>query len=112
MDYLARETAVSWFSRWRRRLAPRSVPRAIIYSRAGCHLCDAAIALLDRYRATGRLELEVVDIDGDPALRERYDQLVPVVVIDGVERFRGRVNEVLLGRLLATGPSGTPPAAK
>ena len=33
----------------------------------------------------------------------RYDQCVPVVEIDGQERFRGRVNEVLLRRLLQRG---------
>jgi hypothetical protein len=43
----------------------------------------------------------LVDIDADPALHERYTDCVPVVEIDGKERFRGRVNEVLLKRLLA-----------
>ena len=41
-----------------------------------------------------------VDIDQDPQLRERYDCCVPVVEIDGRERFRGRVDERLLRRLL------------
>jgi hypothetical protein len=41
-----------------------------------------------------------VDIDGDPQLQTRYNECVPVVVIDGRERFRGRVSEVLLQRLL------------
>ena len=35
-----------------------------------------------------------------PTLRKRYDQCVPVVVIDRKERFRGRVDELLLRRLL------------
>jgi hypothetical protein len=42
-----------------------------------------------------------VDIDADPALRKRYTDCVPVVEIDGRERFRGRVNEVLLRRIVA-----------
>ena len=42
-----------------------------------------------------------IDVDQDPALRERYDECVPVVVIDGKERFRGRIDELLLRRLLA-----------
>jgi hypothetical protein len=46
------------------------------------------------------LAVEVVDIDSDPALVARYTNDIPVVVIDGVERFRGRVDEVLLRRLL------------
>lgn len=70
--------------------------RVVLYTRAGCHLCDDARDLLVRHG----LRPESVDIDADPQLRERYDCCVPVVVIDGVERFRGRVNEVLLLRLL------------
>ena len=68
----------------------------VLYSRQGCHLCDDAAALLARHG----LAFEVVDVDQDPALRARYDQCVPVVVIDGRERFRGRIDERLLRRLL------------
>lgn len=73
--------------------------RVVLYTRIGCHLCDDARELLVRYG----LEPESVDIDADPQLRERYDTCVPVVEIDGVERFRGRVNEILLRRLLQAG---------
>ncbi len=73
------------------------MPKSVLYSRQGCHLCDEAAALLARYG----LQVEQVDIDQDPLLRGRYDQCVPVVVIDGKERFRGRVDELLLRRLLA-----------
>jgi glutaredoxin len=68
-----------------------------LYSREGCHLCDVAADLLSRYH----LQFDVVDIDADPELRERYNECVPVVVIDGRERFRGRIDERLLRRLLA-----------
>lgn len=73
-----------------------SVSQVILYSRPGCHLCDDAKLLLEQHG----LQPEVVNIDADPELRQRYTQCVPVVLIDGVERFRGRVNEVLLRRLL------------
>lgn len=68
----------------------------VVYTREGCHLCDDAIALLRRHGQ----EPSLVDIDADPELRERYNLCVPVVEIDGKERFRGRVNEMLLTRLL------------
>ena len=42
----------------------------------------------------------LVDIDADPRLRERYNECVPVVEIDGRERFRGHVNRVLLSRIV------------
>ena len=69
----------------------------VVYTRAGCHLCDEAIALLARFG----LPFESVDIDSNRQLRAQYDQCVPVVVIDGKERFRGRIDELLLRRLLA-----------
>lgn len=68
-----------------------------LYTRRGCHLCDDAKELLEKH---GLSPVEV-DIDADSELRQRYNECVPVVVIDGRERFRGRVNEVLLRRLLA-----------
>jgi glutaredoxin len=71
----------------------------ILYTRQGCHLCHDALAVLKRHGLDPRL----VDIDADPVLRERYNECVPVVEINGKVRFRGRVNEVLLSRLLAAG---------
>jgi hypothetical protein len=59
-------------------------------------LCDDAADLLRRYG----LHPTLIDIDTDPQLAAQYNECVPVVVIDGKERFRGRVNEVLLRRLL------------
>ncbi|MEQ8785290.1 MAG: glutaredoxin family protein [Pirellulaceae bacterium] len=69
----------------------------VVYTRVGCCLCDDAAALLRQHGLSPRL----VDIDQDPELRERFNTCVPVVVIDGKERFRGRVNPVLLKRLLS-----------
>ena len=68
----------------------------ILYTRRGCHLCDEAKEVLQRHG----LAPQSIDIDDDPVLQTRYNECVPVVLIDGVERFRGRVNEVLLRRLL------------
>ena len=80
---------MSWFSK------PKS-HSAVLYTRQGCHLCEDAQALLEKYGVA----IESIDVDSDPALRERYNTCVPVVVLDGRERFRGKVNEVLLKRLL------------
>jgi len=74
-----------------------TVHQATIYTRSGCHLCEAAEQMLARHG----LRPELIDIDADAALRERYNDCVPVVLIDGKERFRGRVNEALLRRVLA-----------
>lgn len=71
-----------------------------LYTRKGCHLCEEAHAVLLKHG----IEPELVDIDVHPEYRERYTDCVPVVVMDGQERFRGRVNDVLLRRLLRSGP--------
>lgn len=73
--------------------------QVLLFSRQGCHLCDEAEQVLVRHG----LVPHKIDIDASPELRARYDTCVPVVVIDGQERFRGRINEVLLHRLLRHG---------
>jgi glutaredoxin len=77
--------------------------RLVLYTRAGCHLCEEARAVLDRY--SGYLPpITEVDIDKDPDLIGRFSTCVPVVELDGKVRFRGRVNELLLRRLIAATP--------
>ena len=68
----------------------------VIYTRNGCHLCEDAEALLN---AQG-ISPQLIDVDADEALRERFNECVPVVEFDGKIRFRGRVDPVLLKRLL------------
>jgi hypothetical protein len=55
-----------------------------LYTRAGCHLCEAAAQVIGDV-AAGRASIRIVDIDADPALTERYTVRVPVVEVDGVE---------------------------
>jgi hypothetical protein len=74
--------------------------RFILYTRSGCHLCEVAWQRLQRARRRYGFRIEVVDVDGDDALRQRHGQLVPVVEVNGRLRFRGGVNPVLLERLL------------
>ena len=68
----------------------------ILYTRSGCHLCETAKQVLIKHG----LEPEEIDIESDPALVGQYGTSIPVIVIDGKERFRGRVDERLLRRLL------------
>ena len=75
--------------------------RIEFYTRAGCHLCDAAWYVVQRAVAGADAVVDKIDIDGDPELRARYGDDIPVVLIDGVERFRHRVVESELRRLIA-----------
>jgi len=68
----------------------------VLYTRQECHLCDVAEQMLIEHG----LRPTIVDIDADPLLRARFDTCVPVVEIDGKIRFRGRVNAVLLRRII------------
>ena len=73
-------------------------PNVVLYSRRGCHLCDEARELLLRHEIVPT----VVDIDADADLRQRFDTCVPVLEIDGRIRFRGRIEPVLLRRILGS----------
>jgi glutaredoxin len=73
-----------------------SAPNVVLYTRDGCHLCDEAEQVLSQHGVTPRL----VDIDADPELQSRFDTWVPVVEIDGRVRFRGRIDPLLLKRIL------------
>jgi hypothetical protein len=77
----------------------RGFKRVVLYTRAGCHLCDDAKLVLMKYQPPLPM-MELVDITNNAALIEKYGDCVPVVEIDGKVRFRGRVNEVLLQRLI------------
>lgn len=64
-----------------------------LYSKPDCPLCDKAERLLRQLQRRFHYEMEVIDITQDEALFERYCFDIPVVVFDGVERFRGRMGE-------------------
>jgi glutaredoxin len=91
-----------WFSfltSWRRR--PRLEHLLfVLYTKPGCHLCDAAWDQLERYRRRHGFRLQAVDIARDAELVAQYGLQVPVVTVNGKVRFRGQVNPVLLERLL------------
>ena len=68
----------------------------LLYTRHNCPLCDEAHRILMEFG----LRPQLIDIDQDAQWQQRYTNCVPVIWIDGKERFRGRVNRVLLKRLL------------
>jgi thiol-disulfide isomerase/thioredoxin len=54
-----------------------------LYSRSYCHLCeDLLTALYALQTDTLRFAVEVIDVDADEALVERFDELVPVLYGD------------------------------
>lgn len=57
----------------------------ILYTREGCHLCEQALASLERLRLRLPFELSVRDIDAEPELQRAYFERIPVVALDGEE---------------------------
>ncbi|HZO78943.1 MAG TPA: glutaredoxin family protein [Solirubrobacteraceae bacterium] len=72
----------------------------VIYGRDGCCLCEQALELLERVRATRPFVLEQCDIESDERLLTAYLERIPVITIDGVEVFEFFVDESELQRRL------------
>jgi hypothetical protein len=58
-------------------------------TRDRCMLCVDALPLVEKRARRRRHALLVIDVDSDPALRERYGDRVPVVLRDGAEVLAG-----------------------
>lgn len=81
-------------------------PRVVVYSRPGCHLCEAALAVVATVCAqTGEAYVEV-DITGDAELERRFGEEVPVTFVDGAQHDFWRVDEGRLRRALTAGAGG------
>lgn len=52
----------------------------IIYSRTYCHLCDDMINALQNLKSNYQFSFDVIDIDADERLLQKYDELVPVLL--------------------------------
>jgi glutaredoxin len=74
---------------------------AVLYSRPGCHLCDDARAVIEAQRFRTPFDLDEIDIETDDELVKEYGIRIPVVLIDGVERFEISVDPGELARLLS-----------
>ncbi|MEX1224818.1 MAG: glutaredoxin family protein [Pirellulales bacterium] len=94
-------------AQWLQPAAPAD-HQVTLYTRCGCHLCDEAEEMLRKHG----LQPHIRDIDSEPTLLAKYDTCVPVVEIDGRVRFRGRVDERLLRRLLKARPPSDGEAAQ
>ena len=69
-----------------------SKPRVTLYTRAGCCLCVEAKLVVAEARRRADFDYEELDIDLDAELRRRYNDEVPVIVINQVKAFKYRVD--------------------
>ena len=73
----------------------------VLYSRAGCHLCDEAREVIVTVRAGDPFAFEEIDIETDDDLVRDYGVRIPVVAVDGEELFEISVDPAALRAALA-----------
>lgn len=66
--------------------------QVILLSRVGCHLCDDARAVVASVCGERGLGWEELDVDANDELQAEYGDLVPVVLVDGVEQGYLRID--------------------
>jgi glutaredoxin len=76
----------------------------VVYSRKECHLCDVVKETLKQVQREADFQWREVDIDADPQLRQKYNDEVPVVFIDGRKAFKYRMDGRQFLRALAGRP--------
>lgn len=76
--------------------------RLVLYVRQGCHLCATALDLLAQVASETGEHCHVRDIDTDPALLERFSEMVPVVTVDGVVQGYWQIDAERVRRALAS----------
>ncbi|MCF6282987.1 MAG: glutaredoxin family protein [Candidatus Polarisedimenticolaceae bacterium] len=64
-----------------------------LYSRIYCSLCDVMLEALQKRQKALQFVIKVVDVDADPALDEKYGELVPVLMDGDAEIFHYHFNE-------------------
>ena len=82
------------------RLAGAGALDVTLYSRPGCHLCEAAKAAIDPVIAEFGATLREVNIDGDAVLTERYGWDIPVLFVGTRKAAKHRINVRQLRRQL------------
>lgn len=66
-----------------------------LYHRPGCHLCEQMLAAI--YFLYGEdIEVALVNVDGDPGLKDRYGTRVPVLAAGGQVICEARLDEAAL----------------
>ncbi len=89
---------------WHHSTDPVKQPaRLTLYSKPGCHLCEAMKAIIARVATRVPLSLEEIDISGDPALVSAYGEQIPVLLIDGHKAAKYRIDEQDLENRLRRG---------
>jgi glutaredoxin len=72
------------------------MPRVTLYSKAGCHLCDEARAVVSAVCSDLGVEWVEVDITADEEMFRRWWEQIPVTLVDGKQHDFWKVDEARL----------------
>lgn len=64
----------------------------VLYTKAGCHLCEDARFLLEEIAQDTAYALTEIDIRSDMAVFEQYRYRIPVILINGTTLLEGRID--------------------
>ena len=81
----------------------RRTPPAATYelvTRRSCHLCDEMAEVLDAVLPGYGLSWSPRDVDAEPELRERFSDVVPVLLRDGLSVAKVRLDRRSLIRIV------------
>ncbi|GAA2378154.1 glutaredoxin family protein [Nonomuraea africana] len=67
-----------------------------LLGKPGCHLCDDARTIISRVAAELGVPWEEIDINSSPELTEKYWEMIPVTLVDGVQHDFWKVSEARL----------------
>jgi hypothetical protein len=67
-----------------------------------CSLCQAMLLELESRPDRGEFQLDVIDVDEDPELEARYDELVPVLLAGDAELCHYHMDHAALDAYLAS----------
>ena len=76
--------------------------RVVVVVNPGCHLCDDAVAVIDRVCTELGVAWQSADLADvkDAALRTQWREMVPVVLVDGAVHDIFRVDDARLRAVL------------
>ena len=72
------------------------MPDISFITKSGCHLCEEAEAVLQQICEELGLEYSKIFIEENPDLALKFQEEIPVVLIDGIQHSAWRVDPVKL----------------
>ena len=73
-----------------------------IYSRHGCHLCDVMKEEVAQIQTDLEFTIEIIYIDKNTELEEKYGEQVPVILINGEIHDFFKLNETRFRKALVS----------